>query len=207
MDTKENEEILSVFSSFMYNRKYKIHCVDKETPIKPKNVSTLKDYKFYNKRLLNIYKTLLINKQCQSSNCETNEYINNIPNDLIELGNKFIEESILFFKREDRNEIIQKELFETENEANDESDNSLEPLENTNEIDRKFYQSNNNSTSNGTFQIIEDENENLNGLRLSLPQQRQYNLRDNSFRLKGITKNNNMSILYESDEKEDPQTK
>ena len=83
MDTKENEEILSVFSSFMYNRKYKIHCVDKEIPTKPKNVSSLKDYKFYNRRLLNFYKTLLITKQCQSTNSETNEYINNIPNDLI----------------------------------------------------------------------------------------------------------------------------
>lgn len=200
MDTKENEEILSVFSSFMYNRKYKIHCVDKEIPIKPKNVSSLKDYKFYNRRLLNFYKTLLIIKQCQSSNSETNEYINNIPNDLIELGNKFIEESILFFIREDRNEIIQKDLFEKENE-NDKDDNSLELLENTNEIDMKFYQSSNNPISNGTFQIIEDKDETNKN---SIPQQRQYNLRDNSFRLKGITKNNNMSILYEPDEKKDP---
>ena len=201
MDTKENEEILSVFSSFMYNRKYKIHCVDKEIPIKPKNVSSLKDYKFYNRRLLNFYKTLLISKQCQSMNFETNEYINNIPNDLIELGNKFIEESILFFKREDRNEIIQKDLFEKENENDKDDDNSLEPLENTNEIDMKFYQSSNNPISNGTFQIIEDKDE-IN--KNSIPQQRQYNLRDNSFRLKGITKNNNMSILYEPDEKKDP---
>lgn len=201
MDTKENEEILSVFSSFMYNRKYKIHCVDKEIPTKPKNVSSLKDYKFYNRRLLNFYKTLLITKQCQSSNSETNEYINNIPNDLIELGNKFIEESILFFKREDRNEIIQKDLFEKENENDKDDDNSLEPLENTNEIDMKFYQSSNNPISNGTFQIIEDKDETNKN---SIPQQRQYNLRDNSFRLKGITKNNNMSILYEPDEKKDP---
>jgi hypothetical protein len=201
MDTKENEEILSVFSSFMYNRKYKIHCVDKEIPTKPKNVSSLKDYKFYNRRLLNFYKTLLITKQCQSTNSETNEYINNIPNDLIELGNKFIEESILFFKREDRNEIIQKDLFEKENENDKDDDNSLEPLENTNEIDMKFYQSSNNPISNGTFQIIEDKDETNKN---SIPQQRQYNLRDNSFRLKGITKNNNMSILYEPDEKKDP---
>jgi hypothetical protein len=201
MDTKENEEILSVFSSFMYNRKYKIHCVDKEIPLKPKNVSSLKDYKFYNRRLLNFYKTLLISKQCQSMNVETNEYINNIPNDLIELGNKFIEESILFFKREDRNEIIQKDLFEKENENDKDDDNSLELLENTNEIDMKFYQSSNNPISNGTFQIIEDKDETNKN---SIPQQRQYNLRDNSFRLKGITKNNNMSILYEPDEKKDP---
>lgn len=201
MDTKENEEILSVFSSFMYNRKYKIHCVDKEIPTKLKNVSSLKDYKFYNRRLLNFYKTLLISKQCQSTNSETNEYINNIPNDLIELGNKFIEESILFFKREDRNEIIQKDLFEKENENDKDDDNSLEPLENTNEIDMKFYQSSNNPISNGTFQIIEDKDETNKN---SIPQQRQYNLRDNSFRLKGITKNNNMSILYEPDEKKDP---
>jgi hypothetical protein len=123
---------------------------------------------------------------------------NNIPNDLVELGNKFIEESILFFKREDRNEIIQKELIETKNEPTDENDNLTQPLENTNEIDMKFYQSNTTPSSNGTFHIIEDEIENL------LPQQRQYNLRDNSFRLKGITKNNNMSILYEPDEKEVP---
>jgi len=194
MDTAENEEMLSVFSSFMYNRKYKIHCVDKELPTTQKNVLSLKDYKFYNKRLLNIYKTLLINKQCPMNTTNTN----NIPNDLIELGNKFIEESILFFKREDRNEIIQKDLIESKNEPTDENDNLTQPLENTNEIDIKFYQSNTTPLSNGTFHIIEDEIENL------LPQQRQYNLRDNSFRLKGITKNNNMSILYEPDEKEVP---
>jgi len=202
MDTNENEEIISIFSSFMYNRKYKIHCVDKEITTKQKSVISLKDYKFYNRRLLNFYKTLLINKQCQATNSETNEYINNIPNDLIELGNKFIEESIIFFKREDTNEIIQKE-FETLNDTNDDDDDkSFEPLENTNEIDMKFYQSNNNSSSNGTFQIIENENENEN----SLPQQRQYNLRDNSFRMKGITKNNNMFILYEPEEKKKTQS-
>ena len=65
----------------------------------------------------------------------------------------------------------------------------------------KFYQSSNNPISNGTFQIIEDKDETNKN---SIPQQRQYNLRDNSFRLKGITKNNNMSILYEPDEKKDP---
>ena len=191
MDIKDNDEISSVFTSFMYNRKYKIHCVDKEIPVKQKNTLSLRDYKFYNKRLLNFYKTLLINKQCQASNVES------FPNDLIELGNKFIEESILFFKREDINEIIQKDLFEDEIEPNAETKYTQEPLENTNEIDKKFYQSINNSSSNGTFQIIEDKNEDI------LPQQRQYNLRDNSFRLKGITKNNNMSILYEPDEKKE----
>ena len=204
MDTAENEEMLSVFSSFMYNRKYKIHCVNKELPITQKKVLSLKDYKFYNKRLLNFYKTLLVKKQSNSSNDETSEYINNIPNDLVELGNKFIEESILFFKREDRNEIIQKELFEGNGELNGET---VELMENTNEIDMKFYHSNNNTIAlGGTFKIVEEENENSDGMRISLPQQRQYHLRDNSFRLKGITKNNNMSILYEPDEKKPPQT-
>jgi hypothetical protein len=116
---------------------------------------------------------------------------------LIELGNKFIEESILFFKREDRNEIIQKELSETKCDIISEP---VDPVENTNEIDMKFYKSNNNTlTSNGTFRIIDEENEDT--VKISLPQERQYHLRANSFRLKGITKNNNMSILYESDEK------
>ena len=209
MDTNnESEEMISIFSSLMFNRKYKIHCVDNNYTPQQNNVVLLKDYKFYNKRLLNFYKTLLIINQSRTINPETLVYINKIPSNLIELGNKFIEESILFFKREDTNEIIQRELFEkdelnTEGE-NEESTNPIELLENTNEIDMKYYQSNNNSTINGTFQVIEEENENSNGIGISLPQQRQYKLRDNSFRLKGITKNNNMSILYEQDEEKNP---
>ena len=204
MDITENEEAITIFSTFMFNRKYKIHCIDKDQSHSKTPLTPLKDYKFYNKRLLNFYKTLLIKKQSNSSNDETSEYINNIPNDLVELGNKFIEESILFFKREDRNEIIQKELFEGNGELNGET---VELLENTNEIDMKFYESNNNTIAlGGTFKIVEEENENSDGMRISLPQQRQYHLRDNSFRLKGITKNNNMSILYEPDEKKPPQT-
>ena len=204
MDIKENEEAVTIFSTFMFNRKYKIHCVDKEQLLPQTSLTPLKDYKFYNKRLLNFYKTLLVKKQSNSSNVETCEYINNIPNDLVELGNKFIEESILFFKREDRNEIIQKELFEGNVELNGEP---VELMENTNEIDMKFYQSNNNTlATSGTFQIVEEENENSNGMRIPIPQQRQYHLRDNSFRLKGINKNNNMSILYEPDEKKNLQT-
>lgn len=205
MDTSKSEELISVFSSCMFNRKYKIHCLDNNNQ-QPRNMVTLKDYKFYNKRLLNFYKTLLLSKQTRTINQETLLYINNIPNDLTELGNKFIEESILFFKREDTNEIIQRELFEKDKNSEDDNEkirNNVELLENTNEIDMKYYQTNNNSTSNGTFQVIE-ENENMNGISISLPQQRQYHLRDNSFRLKGITKNNNMSILYEPDEEKPP---
>lgn len=206
MDTSESEELISVFSSCMFNRKYKIQCLVNNHAPQPRNRVTLKDYKFYNKRLMNFYKTLLLRKQTQTINPETLLYINSIPNDLTELGNKFIEESILFFKREDTNEIIQRELFEKDKnsvEDNETVRTNVELLENTNEIDMKYYQSNNNSTSNGTFQVIE-ENENTNGISISLPQQRQYHLRDNSFRLKGITKNNNMSILYEQDEEKPP---
>jgi hypothetical protein len=201
MNVNENEEMLSVFSTFMFNRKYKIHCTNNEQQPPLQNpLIPIKDYKFYNKRLLNFYKTLLLMKQCNSLNGETCEYINNIPNDLVELGNKFIEESILFFKREDKNEIIQNELIKEGGKPNDEP---VEMMENTNEIDMKFYNSNNQiADSNGTFQIIEEECENSNGIKIKLPQERQYKLRANAFRLKGITKNNNMSILYEADETE-----
>jgi hypothetical protein len=143
----------------------------------------------------------LLTKQSNTLNIETTEYINNIPNDLIELGNKFIEESILFFKREDKNEIIQKELIDGGNKLNDDP---VEMMDNTNEIDMKFYHSNNQTmASNGTFQIVEEESNDSSGTKIQLPQERQYNLRVNSFRLKGITKNNNMSILYEADETEE----
>jgi hypothetical protein len=210
MDTQESKELISVFSSFMFNRKYKIHCADNNYTPQSKNVVSLKDYKFYNKRLLNFYKTLLLNNQSRTINDETLLYINKIPNDLIELGNKFIEESILFFKREDTNEIIQQELIKKDdipNEDNDEQTNHTELLENTNDIDMKYYFSKNNSSLSGTFRVIEEENENSKVIGNSLPQQRQYHLRDNSFRLKGITKNNNMSILYEQDEQENSQVK
>jgi len=201
MDIKENDEMSSVFSSFMFNRKYKIHCVKNESHSLQRSSIPTKEYKFYNKRLLNLYKTLLLTKQSNTLNIETTEYINNIPNDLIELGNKFIEESILFFKREDKNEIIQKELIDGGNKLNDDP---IEMMDNTNEIDMKFYHSNNQTmASNGTFQIVEEESNDSSGTKIQLPQERQYNLRVNSFRLKGITKNNNMSILYEADETEE----
>lgn len=203
MDTKESEEMVSVFSTFMFNRKYKIHCGEKD--IQPKQSSIpLKDYKFYNKRLLNFYKTLLLKRQCSHTNMETTDFINKIPVDLIELGNKFIDESILFFKREDINELIQKDIGFDDDDNNicETTTNSVELMENTNEIDMKYYNTKNadNSETNGTFQIVEETTED-NNLTKSLPIQKQYHLRDNTLRLKGITKNNNMSILYEEDEK------
>lgn len=197
MDTKESEEMVSVFSTFMFNRKYKIHCVDKDPPPKQSTIP-LKDYKFYNKRLLNLYKTLLLNRQCTQPSVATMDF----PLDLIELGNKFIDESILFFKREDINELIQKDIGFDDVVTVGETSNSVELMENTNEIDMKYYNTKNadNSESSGTFQIVEETTED-NNLTKSLPIQKQYHLRDNTLRLKGITKNNNMSILYEEDEK------
>ena len=201
MDTKESEEMVSVFSTFMFNRKYKIHCGDKE--VLPKQTTIpLKDYKFYNKRLLNFYKTLLLKRQCNQINVETDDFINKIPLDLTELGNKFIDESILFFKREDINELIQKDIGFDDTDNVVESSSPVELMENTNDIDMKFYHTKNadNSESMGTFQIVEETTED-NDFTKSLPIQKQYHLRDNTLRLKGITKNNNMSILYEEDEK------
>ena len=201
MDTKESEEIVSVFSTFMFNRKYKIHCGDKG--VLPKQTTIpLKDYKFYNKRLLNFYKTLLLKRQCNQINVETDDFINKIPLDLTELGNKFIDESILFFKREDINELIQKDIGFDDTDNVVESSSPVELMENTNDIDMKFYHTKNvdNSESMGTFQIVEEQTED-NDFTKSLPIQKQYHLRDNTLRLKGITKNNNMSILYEEDEK------
>jgi hypothetical protein len=197
MDTKESEEMVSVFSSFMFNRKYKIHCGEKNTPPKQSSIP-LKDYKFYNKRLLNLYKTILLKRQCNQTSVEITDF----PLDLIELGNKFIDESILFFKREDINELIQKDIGFEEVVNVSETPNSVELMENTNEIDMKYYNTKNadNSESNGTFQIVEETAED-NNITKSLPIQKQYHLRDNTLRLKGITKNNNMSILYEEDEK------
>lgn len=201
MDTKESEEMVSVFSTFMFNRKYKIHCGDKG--VLPKQTTIpLKDYKFYNKRLLNFYKTLLLKRQCNQINVETDDFINKIPLDLTELGNKFIDESILFFKREDINELIQKDIGFDDTDNVVESSSPVELMENTNDIDMKFYHTKNadNSESMGTFQIVEEQTEG-NDFTKSLPIQKQYHLRDNTLRLKGITKNNNMSILYEEDEK------
>jgi hypothetical protein len=201
MDTKEGEEMVSVFSTFMFNRKYKIHCGDKG--VLPKQTTIpLKDYKFYNKRLLNFYKTLLLKRQCNQINVETDDFINKIPLDLTELGNKFIDESILFFKREDINELIQKDIGFDDTDNVVESSSPVELMENTNDIDMKFYHTKNadNSESMGTFQIVDEPTEN-NDFTKSLPIQKQYHLRDNTLRLKGITKNNNMSILYEEDEK------
>jgi len=190
----------------MFNRKYKINCLGNTSLNNSNEVLSSKEYKFYNKRLLHIYKTLLLVKQSQSHtiNLETTEYINHIPLDLIDLGNKFIEESILFFKREDKNEIIQNELCEN-NEKEEEivegdCGSLTEMMENTNIIDKRFYHSGDTS-GRGKFRIIDEGDGDFNN-----PKQRQYHLRDNSLRLKGITKNNNMSILYEQDETKDTQT-
>jgi len=200
MDTKESDDIVSVFSTCMFNRKYKIHCGEKEVSTNNQTTIPLKDYKFYNKRMLNFYKTLLLNKQSNPPSKETSDFIDKIPVDLIELGNKFIEESILFFKREDINELIQKEIGVDDTEPTP-TDN-IELMKNTNEIDMKYYHTKNgdNLETNGTFQIVEEDTED-NNITKSLPIQKQYHLRDNNFRMKGITKNNNMSILYEEDEK------
>jgi hypothetical protein len=67
-------------------------------------------------------------------------------------------------------------------------------------IDNDFYKSSKINKMGG-FSLEDVCDNNDTEMIKKMPLQKSYNLRDNNFRLKGITKNKNMSILYEQDEK------
>ena len=202
MDFEENEngdnhsDLVIRLSLDMMNRKYKIRPNEQESKIS-KNQIYSKDIRFYNKRLLHIFKSLLLKKQCMKNTDEVDLAITNIPDEIIDMGNDFITQCILFFKMEDRNELIQQELIdviETGPILNERYENEI--FDYNKELYRPTV-----SKNTGVFEI-EEENNNDNLDCKSIPLKREYNLRDNRFRLKGVSKNNNMSILYEQDETE-----
>ena len=195
------DNLLIKLSMDMFNRKYKIRDMEHppSTPIKQVHP---KDIRFYNKRLLHLFKSLLIKNQSPKNVDETKDYITNLPSEIVEMGDEFITQCILFFKREDTNELIQQELIQAIEEipvintcVNQGEDTNYLTLEDISNYDKELYQS---SLPKNTG-IFEFETEDQEECKM-MPTKREFRLRDNRLRLKGISKNNNMAILYEQDE-------
>lgn len=109
-----------------------------------------------------------------------------------------------FFKREDTNELIQQELIEAieeipviHMEVPEWSDTNSSTTNTISNYDKELYQSS-VPKNMGMFEIETDHQE--EGECKMMPTKREFNLRDNRLRLKGISKKNNMAILYEQDE-------
>jgi len=188
------DNLIIKLSMDMFNRKYKLKCNDvvNSTPIK--NVHP-KDLRFYNKRLLHLFKSLLLKNQSTKKLEDIDNYITNIPSEIVEMGDEFITQCILFFKREDTNELIQQDLIDSIENVEYCEDRNVLIMESSYEFDKQLYKSTLPQNS-GVFEIEVDNNEDCK----IIPTKRDFNLRDNRLRLKGITKNNNMTILYEEDE-------
>lgn len=200
-DETAASNLLIQLSMDMFNRKYKIRDDKSERVLDKKNIHP-RDIRFYNKRMLHLFKSLLIKKQSSNKKeCEDDDYMNNIPSEITELGDMFITQCILFFKQVDKNEIIQEELIESIQDIpsiNCYDEYKKETIDDgISEYDKHFYKSS-ASKNIGVFEI-ETENQDCEDCKM-IPLKRDYHLRDNRFRLKGISKNNNMAILYEQDE-------
>ena len=189
-----NSDLLVRLSLDMMNRKYKIQPKEPESKIS-KNQIYSKDIRFYNKRLLHVFKNLLLKKQFVKTTDDSDLSTSNIPDEILDMGDNFITQCILFFKMEDRNELIQQELIEVIETGPILNDITYE--DGISEYNKELYRPS-VSKNTGVFEIEEENNDNLDCK--SIPLKREYNLRDNRFRLKGVSKNNNMGILYEQDE-------
>jgi len=189
-----NSDLLVRLSLDMMNRKYKIQPKEPESKIS-KNQIYSKDIRFYNKRLLHVFKSLLLKKQFVKTTDDSDLSTSNIPDEILDMGDNFITQCILFFKMEDRNELIQQELIEVIETGPILNDITYE--DGISEYNKELYRPS-VSKNTGVFEIEEENNDNLDCK--SIPLKREYNLRDNRFRLKGVSKNNNMGILYEQDE-------
>ena len=188
------DNLIVKLSMDMFNRKYKIKCNDVLNSTHIKNIHP-KDFRFYNKRLLHLFKSLLVKGQSNKKMDDIDNYITNIPSEIVEMGDEFITQCILFFKREDTNELIQQDLIESIENVEYCEDRSEVIMGTSYEYDKQLYKSSHPQNS-GVFEIESDTNEDCK----MIPIKRDFNLRDNRLRLKGITKNNNMTILYEEDE-------
>lgn len=202
-DNGVNNNMMIELSMGMFNRKYKIRSDDIISHAHEKQVHP-KDVRFYNKRLLHLFKNLLLKNQTSKTSHETNEYVSNLPTEIVEMGGEFITQCILFFKREDTNELIQQELIDAIQEIPCEMDNipnmddlNCLPNDTINEYDKQLYHSS-VPKNMGVFEIEVENNE--DGECSVIPMKREFQLRNNRLRVKGISKNNNMAILYEQDE-------
>lgn len=95
-DTYDNNLLIKL-SMDMFNRKYKLRVTEHESSTPIKQVYP-KDIRFYNKRLLHLFKSLLIKNQSPKNTDETQDYITNLPSEIVEMGDEFITQCILFLR-------------------------------------------------------------------------------------------------------------
>lgn len=139
----------------------------------------LKDMKFYRKRIFDLAKRLLTSK----------EERNNINPDVIYAFNNFVKTSINYFKIIDKQDILQKDY----EELNVSLSNECEDIENDNTDYNQFImksitmpQEKTKITTLENFVIRKETNEEKE--TMIYPQKREYNLKDESLKEKGIAK-------------------
>ena len=144
----------------------------------------LKDMKFYRKRIFDLAKRLLTSK----------EERNNINPDVIYAFNNFVKTSINYFKIIDKQDILQKDY----EELNVSLSNECEDIVNDNTDYNQFImksitmpQEKTKITTLENFVIRKETNEEKE--TMIYPQKREYNLKDESLKEKGITKKDAIS--------------
>ena len=144
----------------------------------------LKDMKFYRKRIFDLAKRLLTSK----------EERNNINPDVIYAFNNFVKTSINYFKIIDKQDILQKDY----EELNVSLSNDCEDIENDNTDYNQYImksipmpQEKTKITTLENFVIRKETNEEKE--TMIYPQKREYNLKDESLKEKGITKKDAIS--------------
>jgi hypothetical protein len=169
--------------------------VDKEVftkmhEVKKQKMVNKRDKKFYRKRILNLTKELLIQKE---------DNYNEINPDIKNSFDNYIRTCIQYFKVIDNNDILQEEYKILNMEKQDEKNNSSIDIamhENTydNEKDRLFMRSVKMKHNLDNFVKITTTKK---PEEIILPKLKEINLQDPILRIKGIRKKENIDINYE----------
>ena len=164
----------------------------------------LKEMKFYRKRIYDLAKRLLISKEDRE----------NVTPDVNYAFSNFVKTSINYFKTIDKQDILQKDYEELEEASNNNNNINKFVKEETNNYDNYIMkkitmsQEKLKMTTMDNFVIRKQEKENKESD--IYPQKREFNLKDESFKNKGIKKSvtkERKNIHNKYDKKNNKETK
>jgi hypothetical protein len=170
--------IQNITLDYLINKElYKRSILSKETQL-----SNKKDKKFYRRRVLNLTKQLLLN--------ETPE----LPTDIYYCFNQYVKSCIQHFKLEDTTEIFQDEYISNTSTKINTPEKETPNTFNSDNADNLIIKTVNikTPTLDNFVKTIKTKKEQP----LILPQKKEIDLRKPEFKIKGISKKNNITKIY-----------
>jgi len=176
MSFSNNQSINQITIDCLINKEM-YENLTKSTNVKKAN---LKEVKFYRKRIYDLVKRLLISK----------ENIESVTPDVNYAFSNFVKTSISYFKLIDKQDILQKDYEELEKETIENKNNDKEDdIKDYNKYIMKKITLPEEKTKMSTMDnfVIRKQSEEITE-RFIYPQKREFNLKDETLKNKGITK-------------------